>query len=230
MDPTAPAVRYDGIAAWYDEAARDSARHHAPVVSELLGPGSGRCLDVGCGTGLYLDAIASTGRVPIGLELSADQLRVARRRATRLVQGDAARLPFADGSFDAVVTIWTSTDVDDFATVMREVARVLSPGGTFVFYGVHPCFNGPWVESRDDGALIVHPGYRRVGRQATAPWWAPDGIRTKVGGMVHIPLADLLNTIIGAGIRITTVIEPGGGAVPVAVAIRGDQDTGGPAG
>lgn len=50
---------------------------------------------------------------------------------------------FADGVFPTVVTIWISTDVDDFPAVPAEAARVMAPGGTLLFYGVHPCFNGP---------------------------------------------------------------------------------------
>ncbi|HET9894052.1 MAG TPA: hypothetical protein VFQ44_03895 [Streptosporangiaceae bacterium] len=41
------------------------------------------------------------------------------------------------------MTIWISTDVDDFPAVPAEAARVMAPGGTLLFYGVHPCFNGP---------------------------------------------------------------------------------------
>lgn len=216
-------VRYDGIADWYDTVAGESAERSRMALRDILGPGTGLCLDLGCGTGLYFDVIASTGRIPVGADISADQLRVAQHRGRRLVQADATTVPFADGTFDTVTSIWVSTDVDDFAAVTREASRVLSDGGTFVFFGVHPCFNGPGVENRDDGARIVHPVYRQATRHRSAPWWGKDGIRTRVGGMRHVPLAELLNCIVGAGLRITSVVEPGDDPIPAILAIRASK-------
>jgi hypothetical protein len=86
-----------------------------------------------------------------------------------IVQGDAAVLPFADRTFPTVATIWISTDVDDFGAVLREASRVLVPGGLFVFYGAHPCFNGPHVQWMDDGGVHAHPAYRHAGWHAEAP-------------------------------------------------------------
>jgi len=87
-----------------------------------------------------------------------------------------------------------------------------------VFYGVHPCFNGPGVEYRDDGAVIVHPVYRMVGWHPVAPWWGHT-VRRRVG-MRHVPLADLLHAFLDAGLRIDRVVEPRDEPVPTAIAIR----------
>jgi ubiquinone/menaquinone biosynthesis C-methylase UbiE len=65
-------------------------------VLDLLGSGDGVCLDVGCGSGLYFDVLTVTGRTVVGLDQSADQLRIAQSRPRRILQGDAAALPFAD--------------------------------------------------------------------------------------------------------------------------------------
>src|SRR5690606_22673409 len=73
-------ARYDGLAEWYDEFNAQGAAGNAPELADLLGPGDGLCLDLGCGTGQYLDVIRSTGRTVVGLDRSADQLRLARRR------------------------------------------------------------------------------------------------------------------------------------------------------
>ncbi len=96
-------ARYDGHAEWYDDWNRPHAECNAPDVQALLGGGEGLCLDLGCGTGLYLGAIAATGRTVVGLDRSADQLRIARGRSRHLVQADAAALPFGDRTFAAVV-------------------------------------------------------------------------------------------------------------------------------
>lgn len=217
-------ARYDGIAGWYDGIAQSSMVDSSQALAELLGRGSGPCLDLGCGTGLYSDVIRQTGRAPIGMDVSRDQLLLARQRGAQVVQGDAARLPFANEVFPTVAAIWISTDVDDFNAVVREAARTLKPGGLFVLFGVHPCFNGPCVESRDDGVRLVHPIYRMAERHLTAPWWATGGIRERVGGMRHLPLGDLLNAVIDAGLRIARVTEPGDDPIPAVLALRAYKD------
>ncbi|MGW4797290.1 class I SAM-dependent methyltransferase, partial [Nonomuraea sp. NPDC004297] len=165
------------------------------------------------------ESIRSTGRDVIGLDYSTDQLRVARNRnAELLFRADAAALPFADASFSTVTALWVSTDVDDFAAVLREAARVLVPGGLLAYYGVHPCFNGPHTQVRDDGARIVHPTYRTAGWHQDAPWWG-NNIRRRVG-MRHLTLPDLLNAFLAAGLAISRVAEPRTEPVPWILAVR----------
>jgi SAM-dependent methyltransferase len=154
----------------------------------------------------------------VGLDYSADQLRIAQGRSRQIVRGDAAALPFADGMFPTVVTTWISTDVDDFAAVLAECARVLTAGGLLAFYGAHPCFNGPHTQWLDDGGIIAHPTYRQAGWQPEAPWWGPH-VRRRVG-MRHHPLADLLNAFVSTGLAIEHVAELGDRPVPVSLAIR----------
>jgi len=210
--------RYDGHAEWYDGWNRPHAERNALEVRELLGRGDGLCLDLGCGSGLYFDALAATGRTVVGLDRSADQLRIARGRSRQIVRGDAAALPFADGTFPAVATLWISTDVDDFTLVLAEASRVLVPGGRLVFYGAHPCFNGPHTQLLDDGGILAHPTYRQAGWHQEAPWWGPY-VRKRVG-VRHHPLAELLNAFISTGLVIEHVAEPGDRPVPVNLAIR----------
>lgn len=212
-------ARYDGIADWYDEFNAPAAARNAAELVALLGPGGGRCLDLGCGTGQYAEAIRATGRTPIGLDFSADQLRLAVRRNRASVRADGAALPFADGAFPTVVQMWISTDVEDFRAVLRETHRVLSPDGLLLFFGVHPCFNGPCVEPLPDGGVTVHPNYRRAGRHEAAPWWRENGIRRRAG-MRHLPLPDLLNAFIDADLSIDRVAEPSEHPVPFSLAVR----------
>lgn len=211
-------ARYDDQAAWYDEFAGPNAESHRVALHSLLGRGSGWCLDLGCGTGHYSDILRDTGRTVVGVDLSGDQLRYARPRNHRVIQASADRLPFADATFAAVAALWISTDVDDFAAVSREATRVLQPGGSFLFYGVHPCFNGPCVENRADGARIIHPTYRQAGWHAVSPWWGEDGIRRRVG-MRHLPLAELFRAILDAGLQIGRVEEPRADEIPYTLAI-----------
>ncbi len=211
-------ARYDGYADWYDDWNQPQAEHNAARLTELLGPGTGRCLDLGCGGGHYTGVLASTGRTVIGVDRSADQLRVARTRSEHVLQADAAVLPFADATFPTVATIWISTDVDDFSAVLSEAVRVLTPGGTLVFYGVHPCFNGPHVEWLDDGGVTAHPTYRAPGWHEESPWWG-QFVRRRVG-MRHHPLAELLNGFLRAGLVLEHVAEHGDRPIPTILAIR----------
>src|SRR5215831_20332568 len=116
-------ARYDGHADWYESWNLPNAEGCAAEVADLIGPGRGLCLDLGCGGGHYFDVIAATGRTVVGLDYSADQLRFARNRSRQIVRGDAAALPFANATFPAVATMFISTDVDDFAAVLAEAAR-----------------------------------------------------------------------------------------------------------
>ncbi|MGZ0150631.1 class I SAM-dependent methyltransferase [Kribbella sp. WER1] len=213
-------ARYDGLAEWYDERFVDGGETHQPGLLELLGPGSGPCLDIGCGTGRNFESIRASGRSVVGLDFSIDQLGRARMRTDGpLLHGDAAVLPFADASFDTAITVWISTDVDDFGAVLREAARVLRPGGVLVAYGVHPCFNGPHVVYEDDGRRTVYQTYRQTGWHTDKPWWAAEGIRRRIG-MSHLTLADYLNAIVASGLIAERFEEPAGHDIPHALAFR----------
>jgi SAM-dependent methyltransferase len=199
-----PTARYDGLADAYDEFASASSPYYAMVddaVGRLLGPGHGRCLDVGCGNGRAFSTLRELGWSPVGVDESEDQLRIARSRdpAIEVWQCDAAALPFGDESFDAAVSMFTHTDFDDFPGTLREVRRVLRSGARFVYVGNHPCFVGATQEHGDRGLPLLHPGYRRAGRwsAADAPGTTPGGWRARLGSFVHLPLAEFLSAFAG---------------------------------
>ncbi len=204
------AARYDGLARWYDEYVRsgDVTRAALASLGRLLGRGPGRCLDVGCGTGIAFPTLAALDWEIAGVDVSADQRAVAEDRAAvtgaQLVQADASRLSFANGSLDAAISLVTHTDFDDMERVFREAARVVRHGGRLAYVGVHPCFVGPMVERRAEGPHLLHPGYRRSG------WWPdpPGPVRSRVGTN-HAPLAQLVNAVIDAGFRLDRIEEPG---------------------
>ena len=124
--------RYDGLAEWYEEFRPALGEEELEALARLLGPGDGRCLDLGCGTGLPTAAVAELGWSVVGVDVSSDLLGVARRRGLEVLEASAEALPFDDASFDAAISVWTHTDIDDFAAALAEVARVLRPGAPFV--------------------------------------------------------------------------------------------------
>jgi SAM-dependent methyltransferase len=191
------------------------------TLARLLGPGAGSCLDLGCGSGVAVPALAGLGWRVVGVDLSGDQLRVAREHAgglsIALVQADAAALPFDDGSFQAVVSLLTHTDLDDPEGAFAEAARVLQPGGRLIYVGTHPCFVTPFVERRLAGTHLLHPGYRERGWRSHGPGFGP-GIRPRVG-VNHLPLADLIGAFLATGLTLRGLEEPGDEDYPFLIAL-----------
>jgi len=118
-------------------------RQRAKVVPQA----SGRVLEIGIGTGLnfsYYDPVRVSSIV--GVDPSEPMHRLARRRKrtagvpVELVAVPAERMPFPDASFDSVVSTYTLCSVSDPSAVLREIRRVLRPGGRFLFseHGLSP--------------------------------------------------------------------------------------------
>jgi SAM-dependent methyltransferase len=214
------AARYDGLAAWYEEFRPSLSPDESDALERLLGPGDGRCLDLGCGTGVAFEPLRRLGWSVIGTDVSEDLLEAARERGMETVHALADSLPFDNGTFDAAVSIWTHTDVGDFAAVLDELARVLRAGAPFVYIGAHPCFVGPhsrFIEAK--GVPVLHHGYRETGRYDDGPAISPDGLRARVGA-THLPLGLFLQAFLDAGFTIEHFEELGSREFPYVVALR----------
>ena len=98
-------------------------------------------LEVGCGGGLICEALAGRGALTVGIDPSEGALQAAREHTRRsglgqntyFEQGYAESLPYADGSFSVIVCLDVLEHVQDLHATIREIARVLAPGGVFVF-------------------------------------------------------------------------------------------------
>ena len=215
-------VRYDGVADWYQGFRPELTPDELDALQRLLGVGKGRCLDVGCGTGVSTAAVAELGWSAVGVDLSEDMLEIARGRGLDVIQGPADALPFDDGTFDAAVSVWTHTDVKDFSAVIRETARVLRPEAPVVYIGAHPCFVGPHsLFVGAEGVPELHRGYRPSRRyDNSSPGVAnPDGLRARVDS-AHLPLGVFLNVFLDAGFRVERLEELGDQDYPYVVALR----------
>jgi SAM-dependent methyltransferase len=219
--------RYDGLADWYDQEIRrlDVTATALRSLTRLVGPGPGKCLDLGCGTGIAIPDLANLGWTVIGVDISADQLRVAREQAgdlaEDLIEADASQLPFPSNSFDLVGSMFTHTDFDDPERAFAEVFRVLRPGGKFLYVGTHPCFVSPYVERKPGADFVLHPGYRRRGWTNTGQGFG-QGIRPRVG-VNHQTLADLLNAILKTGLMLKEVDEPGEEDYPILLSLAAQR-------
>jgi SAM-dependent methyltransferase len=215
-------ARYDGLADWYDtEFLGELHRRTLRAAVELVGRGSGRLLDLGCGTGAQTVVFRKTGWHVVGVDISADMLRRAAERGVETVQADVTALPLETASFDAVISLWTHTDVDDLPAAIREGTRVLRPGGPLVYVGPHPCFYGPHSRRLDvDDVPELHEGYLTEGRYGPdAPGLRPEGVRARIGA-AHLPLGSFLHAFVDAGLRLEHFGEMAGERYPAAVALR----------
>jgi SAM-dependent methyltransferase len=188
---------------WCPEGLRESQAH-------LLGPVAGRrILEVGCGAAASARWLVTQGAQVLALDLSAGMLRHARAGADAtgvrpwLVQADAMALPVRDQSVDVAFTAFGAVPfVDNSALVMREVYRVLTPGGRWVFSATHPM---RWIFPDDpgpDGLLAVQSYFDR------RPYVEYDEADTAVYVEHHRTLGDRIRELVGAGFVIRDVIEP----------------------
>jgi SAM-dependent methyltransferase len=188
---------------WCPERLREADAH-------LLGDVAGkRVLEVGSGAGQCSRWLASQGAVAVGIDVSAAQ--VAHGRAldeqtgvtTVAVQADAQQLPFADSCFDIACSAYGAVPfVSDSAAVMLEVARVLRPGGRWVFAVTHPI---RWCFPDDPGesGLVARTSYfdRR-------PYVEQDEKTVPSYVEHHRTLGDRIREVVAAGLVIDGLIEP----------------------
>lgn len=216
---------------WWDAEAADYVAEHGDFLGEadlcwgpegvresdlgLLGPLAGRdVLEIGAGAAQGARWAAGQGARVVASDLSAGMLRQAREidarrhavtgaRPLPLVQADARRLPFADRRFDVVFTSYGAVPfVADATLIHAEVARLLRPGGRWVFSVTHPVRwafpddptehgltatrsyfdRRPYVETTTDGSVRYAEHHRTVGQ--------------------HV------REVVGAGLVVTDLVEP----------------------
>jgi SAM-dependent methyltransferase len=134
---------FDEIAEEYDSSIPEHVMQHLTdrrvELARSLTP-AGKVLDVGCGTGRFLEGLpASYERV--GVDVSAGMLEIAREKGLEVVQSSGAELPFEDDSFDLVTTfavLHHLIDPEIVRSTLGEIARVLRPGGWAIVWDHNP--------------------------------------------------------------------------------------------
>ncbi len=222
----APTAAYDQIADWYEQEFLPRTQPGTDPIGivaalrSLLGKGAGTCLEIGCGTGVWASELRELGWTPVGIDVSAAMLRHAAGRLP-IARADATRLPVADSSLRAVVSIMVHTDMPDYSAVLREAARVLRPNGVLVHIGVHPCFHGGFADHSDREAAVIRPGY--LDGHWTKASYTDQGVRDKVGA-THVPLPSLLHAFLDAGLVPERFAE-GGEPLPTTLSLRAVRRT-----
>jgi SAM-dependent methyltransferase len=188
---------------WCPEGLRES---DARLLGELRGR---RVLEVGCGSAPCARWLADQGAQAVGLDLSTEMLRYAQDAATEtgtsvpLVQADATRMPFADGSFDLACSAFGAVPfVADSASVMREVARVLRPGGRWIFAVTHPL---RWIFPDDPGQAGLTVAQSYFDR---TPYVEVDALGNPTYVEHHRTLGDRIREITAAGLVLEELVEP----------------------
>lgn len=198
---------------WQDEftegADPEYEEQMLPIIAEQL-QGANRVLDIGCGEGQVARHVARTtgSSFVIGVDPSDAQLVVAEARGggPRYLRGEAAALPVPDRSFDAAVACLVFEHITDVDGALAEVARVLAPGGTFLFLLNHPLLQVPgsgWIDDH-----ILEEQYWRIGPYLTEDVSLEELAPGVVLPFVHRPLSRYVNRMAAVGLFVEHMDEP----------------------
>ena len=190
---------------WCPEGLREADAALLGPVAALAGV---RVLEVGCGAAMCSRWLLSHGARPVAVDVSAGMLGHARAAAQRtglapdLVQADAQALPLRTGSVDLAFTAFGAVPfVADSAALMHEVARVLRPGGRWVFSTTHPM---RWAFPDDPGKRGLTATMSYFDRR---PYTEYDG-DTLVYVEHHRTIGDRIRELRAAGFILDDLIEP----------------------
>ncbi len=178
-----------------------------PLTLEYL-TGYSRILDIGTGEGQSARALQALGCEVVGLDPTFAQVVAAVERGGGPVYGRGAAecLPLRDESFDAVLACLVFEHIPDCVPAIREVARVLKPGGRFVFFLNHPLLQCPgsgWIIDH-----ILDEEYWRVGPYLTADVVMEELSPGVLLPFVHRPMNEYVNTMADAGLQLRRMLEP----------------------
>jgi len=198
------ADHYDTFAESYsaeNESSLLNAYYERPAMLALAGDVDGhRILDAGCGSGPLSAALIAKGAIMTGFDSSPAMLDLARQRlgaAADLHVADLSKpLPFADDSFDDVVSSLVLHYLEDWSAPLAELRRVLKPGGRLILSVNHPTVSVVTQPTEDYFAIRQYSeDYEFDGEPAVLTFW-------------HRPLHAMFNAFTSAGYRMATVSEP----------------------
>jgi SAM-dependent methyltransferase len=198
--------------AWVRRPGHDSYdRFHRDQFFELV-PAPGKLtVDVGCGEGRVARDLLARGHRVVAFDASPSLVAAARDGTPPVAAevADATALPLPDACADLVVAFMSLHDVDDFDGAVREIGRVLEPGGRLCLAIVHPINSaGRFEGDAADAPFRIDRSY--LARFAYSDRTERDGL-AMVFHSRHRPLADYFAAFAASGLVVETLREP---AVP----------------
>ncbi len=179
----------------------------APMLARVRDRGFRKALDVGCGEGRFCRMLRNRGIAAIGIDPTEALIDHARQQDPRgdYRIGRAEGLDFPDRHFDLVVSYLTLVDIPDIARAIREMARVLRPGGTLLIANLNS-FNtagmpGGWNRAPDGAQVFAIDHYL----QERAIWVGWRGIRIQNW---HRPLSTYMGLLLAQGLVLKHFDEP----------------------
>lgn len=179
-----------------------------PLILDMVGPGAGRVLDVGCGNGRIMRELTGRGFEAVGCDINASLLGEARS-AGPVIRVDLPSIPLRTGSVDGVVVVLSFEHFAD--AVFDELARVIRPGGWMASVVNHPFVTARGAASvidPTDGEVFWRPGsYLEAGAN-------PEDVGDRTVTFQHRPMGEFLTVAADAGFALAELREvpfaPGG--------------------
>lgn len=205
---------WDRHADWWQREFTDGVDpEYTEQILPLIAAGlSGRrhILDIGTGEGQVARHLAATGAQVIGIDPIRAQVTAAVTRGgtPRYAQAPAEILPFPGASFDGAVACLVFEHIDDVDAALAEVARVLRPGGRFLFLLNHPLLQTPGSGWIDDQIIEPPEQYWRVGPYLPEAESIEEVQKEVFIRFLHRPLSRYLNAAIAVGLQLEQMIEP----------------------
>ena len=197
--------------AWVDQVDRGDSSRIAILDSPMLricGDVQGlRVLDVGCGEGRFCRMLSGRGACTIGIDPTPPLVSIARARdlSGLYLLASGERLPVQVGSFDLVVSYLTLLDIPDYRAAIREMARVLKPGGRLVVANMNgfasTSATGWHKDAQGEKDYYAVDHYMRE----RAEWVAWGGIRIVNW---HRPLSAYMAAFLSEGLKLEEYLEP----------------------
>ncbi len=203
-----------GTAEWWQREFTDGVdpeytEQILPLIAAELA-GRERIVDIGTGEGQAARMLAAAGAEVIGIDPIRAQIEEAERRGggPTYVLAPASALPLDDASVDGAVACLVFEHIDEVDEAIAEVARVLAPGGRFLFLLNHPLLQTPnsgWI---DDQILEPPEQYWRIGAYLIEQATVEEVQKDVFIRFIHRPLSRYLNALADNGLVLEHMHEP----------------------
>lgn len=202
---------------YYARYAIDSSTiHYGPLCPgenklNLLGDISGlKAIDLGCGAGQNVVALAKAGALAMGVDFSASQIEKARKHAGMMkaagqfIQADITSMPvIEDNSFDLAITACAIAFVKDLKQALGEINRILKPEGKFVLSAMHPM---QYIIDGDEGSMYFNSAYPFKPRILK---WSWDFSEKSIPFQHYLrSVSEYHNALVEAGFTVIKMLEP----------------------